>query len=179
MPRNRWTPERDAPLLDAVFDPKREQGFAPMTRTQIRDVRAVYVEGLGWSRERLAQYRFRLLAATARREGEIVTVKLKAPAEVVPTVRPDLLEQQLAHMSALPYQQAMRHFQDFFLARPEIDELMDHYRIKLSKSDYAAAQQLAAALGLPFSKSDAREGNEDLSLALAKIIEVARERLLG
>lgn len=177
MPRTRWRPETDAPLLDAVFDPAKERGFTPYTQMQIQDVRAVFAERMRWSRERLSRYRFRVLASVSRRESEVVLAVLKPPADVLPTLPEALLEQHLAHMSDLPLESARAHFHELFTAKPEVIDIADHYRITLTRSDYARAREVARMLGLNIRSKDAREGNPDLSRLVSKLLEVTHERL--
>ncbi len=177
MPRTRWSPETDAPLLDAVFDPSRSPGFSARTQVEIADVRAVYVETLGWGRERLAKYRFRVLAATARRTPETAPVLLRPPADTLPTLPEALLEAQLAHMSALPMHEAQSHYKKNFESVTEVLDFVDSYKIQLADGDYQKLTRIAQALGVPIRPNDTTKGNPDLSRAISRIVEEMYDRI--
>ncbi len=177
MPRTRWSPETDAPLLEAVFDPPLAARHSPRTQTEIADVRAVYVEGLGWSRERLAKYRFRVLAATARRTPEVRTVILRPPADLLRALPETLLEAQLAHLSALPMHEAHNYHRANFEGVPEVMDFLQSYKITLADKDREKLLHLASALGVPVRQGDPSKGNPDLSRAIARLIQELHERV--
>lgn len=176
MPRTRWTPEQDAPLLDAVFDPALAPDFGPLRREQIGDVRAVFVERLGWSRERLAGLRFAVLAAAARRTPEVRLVQLRPPGELVARLQPDLLEAQLRAWSDVTVAEARAQLATLFT--PEVTDTVETYRIHLPRRSYELLRELAPALlGAEIRPDDHRQGNPDLSLALERLIRTAHDRL--
>lgn len=177
MPRIRWTPERDAPLIDAVYADSPQEGFSPRTQRDIDDVRRTFVQDLGWNRERLGRYRFRVLAAAARRDPERRTVLIRPPGARLAGLPEGLLESQLAHMSTLPLADAEQHFTRLFGATPEVMDLLSNYRIELGDKVYEKARELAQARGRPVRPGDDRNGNPDLSQLIAALIEEAHERL--
>jgi len=176
MPRTRWSPEKDAPLFDAVYTPALGLGFTARTQQEISDVRLTFATELGWNRERLERYRFRTLAAVARRTPERRVVLVKPPALIAHDMPEGLLEQQLAHMSSLPLPAAQAHFARVFETPPEVMDYVNTYRIQIADRTYDKARRLAEAQGRPLRPGDDRNGNPDLAALIERLIEEAHAR---
>ncbi len=168
-----FDPQKDKPLWDAVFH---VPSAAAMTWTNVRAVQAVrrlFVTELSWTRQQCERYRFRVMAQVARAEGEVLTVRLKAPADYARGAPQVFLERLLAEMTALPVPKAQAHFEATLIPVPEIGDVMKHYRITLSDSDYALLKAAARIKGIEITARDANTGNPALSQAIVELVTSA------
>ena len=168
-----FDPQKDKPFWDAVFG---LPSTAPMNWTNIRAeqaVRRLFVTELSWTHQQCERYRFRAMAQVAKAEGEVMTVRLKAPADYARDAPQVFLERLLAEMTALPLPKAQAHFEATLIPVPEIGDVMKHYRITLSDSDYALLKAAARIKGIEITVRDANTGNPALSQAIVKLVRSA------
>ena len=167
MPRSRWTPAGDKPYWDFVFG----VGPCPIphayAQNEGRMVRELFVDGLRWSRSQLEAYRYRFVVELSRSRLEPVLVRLKPPAAYVREMDEFNLHMILKAMGEMNFNQALAYFQQAVTPIPEVEEIMETYRIQLSKDDYALIAGLSKALlEAPISTTDTRNGNAELSAAI-------------
>jgi|GEM_PF-4645797 len=176
MPRRRFDPARDARLWNAVFDRSRPGTLFRETEKDVRNVRALFVEQLHWTREMCERYRFRAMALAARPQGEIVQAVLRGPAHYARHAPPALLESLLEEASFLPATDADRLIQEALMPHtPEVDEIQRPYRLFLSDTDYQFITDLARERGLDIRPSDPHKGNVDLAHAVLALLKDAYE----
>lgn len=174
MPRSRWTPANDKPYWDFVFG----VGPCPIphayAQNEGRMVRELFVNELKWTRSQLEAYRYRFVVELSRSHLEPVLVRLKPPAAYVREMDEFNLKMILKAMGEMPYTDALAYFQQTVTPVPEVEEIMESYRIHLSKDDYQLIASLSKSLlEAPISATDFRNGNAELSEAIAKLIKLA------
>lgn len=174
MPRNRWTPAKDRPYWDHVF------GLGPCpiphayATNEARMVRALFVQELGWTRSRLEAYRYRFVVELSRSRLDPVMVRLKPPAAYAREMDDHTLDVVLKTMGELPFTDGLAYFQRTVAPIPEVEDVMDSYRILLSKNDHARICALSRdLLGAPVSGNDARNNHAELSAAIVGLLHLA------
>lgn len=162
----------DAALWDAVFDPALEEGLYFKTARRVREVRALFVDELGWGRASLEQFRFRAVARLAESRAETVTVRLRSPAQHARLWPREFTETFLRELGA-----RRLDLWDEFGARwmPDIvEDRVSKYSIELSDQEYARIREYAArAAGNEITDRDARAGNPELSRAVVTLLDQA------